>query len=151
MQFDDCGLATVISLFSLRVAINGMRCYRQPWQLKKLIILCVYTHRISPFISWWMAVRFPNYTEPSVNEWLQIQINENKCDYARFCLVTTRLPLVGQRPLHTTDLTVRYSYSVWDLAVEFSGLKYRGPFWMNESKPNSNEIPISEILFWWRQ
>ena len=23
-----------------------------------------------------MVVRFPNYTEPSVNEWLQIQMNE---------------------------------------------------------------------------
>ena len=49
MQFDNSGLVTVISLFSLRVAINGMCCYRQPRQLKKLIICFV---KLDEFNKW---------------------------------------------------------------------------------------------------
>ena len=51
-----------------------------------------------------MVVRFPNYTEPSVNEWLQIQMNE--IPLSEILFGDGKDPLLDKDHFYTTNLTV---------------------------------------------
>ena len=95
------------------------------------------THRTSPFISWWMAVEFPNIRirYGNLSEWMNTHpIRIKISSISDICFGDDSwLSRVGQRPIY---IAVRNLCAIgcWVLYVIIWE-----PFWRNEYKSNSNE------------
>ena len=73
----------LISLFSLRVAIERYYCYRQPWQLRKLMILYIHRNKSGVYIVS-NPISYASQIRSCIRVWSKIQATNLWSNQIRF-------------------------------------------------------------------